>query len=217
MKERGQSLTEMAVIMPVLLMVLFGLLTIGRLMHAHLVVIGLSRDLARAAIREDGLDWYGNNKEAIGYYKLENYLTEIAAGYGWLDLETNTSATVHLLEFDAGRLCLIDPCLLDCAEIHPDDLDTSDDFRQSPAQAPLWFDHWGADSLAAGAVDYEARLDEMEQATIKLACAAQMRQPGNVEFRDEKAVIVEVAYRMDWWLIPGSVEVRRQTMMRGRS
>lgn len=216
MKERGQSLVEMALMLPILILIFVGLLTIGRLMYAHLVIIGLSRDLARAAVREDGLNWDGDSREAIGYAKLKDYFTDITIPYNWLDPQTNASVTVHLLEYNAGRLCLIQPCLLDCAKPNPDDLDTSDDFSQSPAAQPLWVEHWGADNLPAGVIDYQQRLDEMKQTTIRLACVGQMRRPDANIIYDERSVIVEVAYRMDWWFIPGSVEVRRTTQMRGR-
>lgn len=212
--QRGQSLTEMTVIVPLLLLIFIGLITIGRLMHAHLVIVNLSREIARVAVREDGLNFSGLDRQAIGYDKLRRHFDDITADDNWLDLDTNTSVTVHLLEFDAGRLCLIEPCLLDCLEINPDDLDTSDDFRRSPASWPLWVEHWGAESMPAGKIDYESRLDEMEQVTIKLACAASMRQPDNVMYQDDRAVVVEVAYHMEWWLLSGGVDVRRVTQMR---
>lgn len=45
--ERGQAITEFALVIPVLLMVLMGVFEIGRICHAYLVVTEAARDAVR--------------------------------------------------------------------------------------------------------------------------------------------------------------------------
>lgn len=45
--ERGQAITEFALVIPVLLLILMGVVEIGRIFHAYLVVEEAARDAAR--------------------------------------------------------------------------------------------------------------------------------------------------------------------------
>ena len=49
-QEKGQALLEMALILPVLLLILGGIIEFGRIFHADLVITGASREGARAAV-----------------------------------------------------------------------------------------------------------------------------------------------------------------------
>lgn len=49
-QEKGQALLEMALILPVLLLILGGIMEFGRIFHADLVITGASREGARAAV-----------------------------------------------------------------------------------------------------------------------------------------------------------------------
>ena len=47
--ERGQSLVEFALVVPVLLLLLFGIIDFGRVFHASLTIDHAGREAARAA------------------------------------------------------------------------------------------------------------------------------------------------------------------------
>lgn len=47
---RGQSLVEMAIILPVLLMLIFGMVEFGRILSSYLIMENLSRDAARYGV-----------------------------------------------------------------------------------------------------------------------------------------------------------------------
>ncbi len=48
--ERGQALVEMALILPVLLLLIFGIIEFGRIFNAYLIVTNAAREGARAGI-----------------------------------------------------------------------------------------------------------------------------------------------------------------------
>ncbi|MFZ5626308.1 MAG: TadE/TadG family type IV pilus assembly protein [Bacillota bacterium] len=48
--ERGQALVEMALVLPLLLMLLFGIIEFGRIFHAYLTVNNGAREGARLAV-----------------------------------------------------------------------------------------------------------------------------------------------------------------------
>ncbi|MBS4213279.1 MULTISPECIES: TadE/TadG family type IV pilus assembly protein [Neobacillus] len=47
--EKGQSLVEFALVLPVLLLLLFGIVDFGRILHAYLTIDHAGREAARAA------------------------------------------------------------------------------------------------------------------------------------------------------------------------
>lgn len=68
--EQGQSLVELAVVLPVLLLILFGIIEFGRVFGAYLTLTSASREAARAGVvgatnaqmetlvgSKAGLDW----------------------------------------------------------------------------------------------------------------------------------------------------------------
>ena len=48
-RERGQALVELALVLPILLLVLMGIVDFGRVFHGHLAVTSASRQAAREA------------------------------------------------------------------------------------------------------------------------------------------------------------------------
>jgi Flp pilus assembly protein TadG len=55
--QRGQSLVEFALILPLLLLLLMGIIEFGRIFNAYLVISNLSRDGARYAATGRNDDW----------------------------------------------------------------------------------------------------------------------------------------------------------------
>lgn len=54
--ERGQTLVEFALIVPLLLLLLFGVIEFGRVFHAQLVITNAAREGARKAVVTSGTD-----------------------------------------------------------------------------------------------------------------------------------------------------------------
>ena len=71
---RGQALVEIAVILPVALLVVFGVIGVGRLIEGKLGVAAVARECARAAVQANGAGEAMTN----GYYRAG----EVASGYG---------------------------------------------------------------------------------------------------------------------------------------
>ncbi|MHB8171481.1 MAG: TadE/TadG family type IV pilus assembly protein [Thermincolia bacterium] len=49
-KEKGQSTVEMALVMPILILLLFGIMEFGRIFNAYLIVTTAAREGARAGV-----------------------------------------------------------------------------------------------------------------------------------------------------------------------
>jgi len=68
--EKGQAIVEMALILPILLLLVFGIIEFGRVIHTYMVVTDLSREGARAgAVGKTDAEiqtTVGNNATAAG-------------------------------------------------------------------------------------------------------------------------------------------------------
>ena len=69
-REGGQSLVEMAIIAPILIMMLIGLFEIGYVLWGYMTLLNLDREAARFSIREDILDFQEIDPVDIGYSKI---------------------------------------------------------------------------------------------------------------------------------------------------
>lgn len=76
--ERGQSLVEMAIITPLLLMMLLGLFEVGYVLRNYLIVVNTAREAARFATKPNNLTI--TDTEAIGYQGIISHSITSAAG-----------------------------------------------------------------------------------------------------------------------------------------
>ena len=77
MLERGSALVETAIVMPVLLVLVFGLVGIGRVIQADLGVIAVAREAARSAAQANNASEAASRglqrgKDVAGGYQLAN-------------------------------------------------------------------------------------------------------------------------------------------------
>ncbi|HLG72494.1 MAG TPA: TadE/TadG family type IV pilus assembly protein [Chloroflexota bacterium] len=85
--ERGSALVETAIVMPVLLVLVFGLVGIGRIIQADLGVIAVAREAARSAAQANTASEAGNRglqrgKDVAGGYQLANGSLQLTVDAG---------------------------------------------------------------------------------------------------------------------------------------
>lgn len=66
-KDRGQSLVEMAIVAPLLLIMLLGLFEVGYALRNYMVLLNANREAARYGAKASGLDFDGMTPQQIGY------------------------------------------------------------------------------------------------------------------------------------------------------
>lgn len=74
---KGQALVEMAIITPVLIFLLIGVLEIGWMLRGYLILTNANREAARFAVRQNYLDF---NSDDIGYEKVWTHTLESISG-----------------------------------------------------------------------------------------------------------------------------------------
>ncbi|WP_052352886.1 TadE/TadG family type IV pilus assembly protein [Neobacillus dielmonensis] len=83
--ENGQSLVEFALVLPVLIMLLFGIVDFGRAFHAYLTIDHAGREAARAAS-------IGKNDSEIKQIA-KNQGVDISLKEEWVSVSTTTSGS----------------------------------------------------------------------------------------------------------------------------
>ncbi len=101
---RGQSLVEMAVIMPILIFMMIGVFEVGWVLRSYLVLANGNRELARFAIRPGTLDFSTNDPQEIGYDLIMKRVSTIS-GEVDIDLKTNSALIISHLVADTGLPC----------------------------------------------------------------------------------------------------------------
>lgn len=161
--EKGQSLVEMSIILPILLLMLLGLLEIGIMIQTYLKMSNVTREVARYASREI-TPYQVTFTSTLQHY--DNITTKKFR-------ESNT-LHIHLIEVDLGRPCVSYPCLNPCARLTPFDIDTSDDIIISPLDRVDWHTQIGdIDSI----LDYESLIESTKEDELIQQCRKQKRKP----------------------------------------
>jgi len=84
--ERGQTLVELALVLPVIILILFGTLEFGRLFHSYIVITNAAREGARlGAVGKSDEEIVSRIREASPLYQADSRLCVIR-------LEPNESA-----------------------------------------------------------------------------------------------------------------------------
>lgn len=127
MRERGQSMVEMAIITPLLIFMFIGLIEVGWAIRGYLVILQISRELTRLSVRQDTAQFWPVGeaqtdeeriREDMAYQLLRDYYSKIGGP------EAGT-AIIHRYRAYTGRTCTTIPCPEDCAG----DIYTADDER----------------------------------------------------------------------------------------
>ena len=202
--ERGQSLAEMAVIMPILVFIFMGLIEVGWAIRGYLVLLSTGRETTRFAARGEFLDFsgidehIGNAYQTVGYNHILRHTDEILSSNGLnlnldLSIPDNSDGTFIVSHFliDTGYPCRRvdeeDACETACAN---GTYYAYDDLILFPGRAG--YEHF---AYTAGQTR-ESRLDQLQLAkelvegNNKLNCQALARTPA-AEMSVNSLIVVE--------------------------
>lgn len=112
--KQGQGLVEMAVVTPIIIFMMIGTFEVGWALRSYLVLVNVSREATRFAIRPGYLDFSEGQRDAVGY---EAVLTQTHASLSRrlpLDFETNSQLIISHLVVDTGWPCDPEANIADC-------------------------------------------------------------------------------------------------------
>ena len=133
---RGQSLVEMALIAPILLLMFLGVLEVGWALRGYLVLLNANREATRFASRGTYLDFSQPDIEDVGYQFVLQHAMDSLSGQLSLDFtgdEPNATMIITHMEVDTGYPCADQACDDECSA-NPDTTYPDDDlvFLPSP-------------------------------------------------------------------------------------
>jgi hypothetical protein len=117
----GQSLVEMAIISPLLILMLIGVLEVGWAIRGYIVLVNADREATRFSARGYYLDFNERNPNDIGYVRvLSHTLDSLARQLPFDVLSPDPNGTLIVSHFvvDTGKPCADPPCNDDCADDH---------------------------------------------------------------------------------------------------
>lgn len=76
-RQRGQSLVEMALILPILILMLIGLFEVGYALWGYMNLVNVNREVTRYSIRPNVLDFTQTETDGIGYTKLVTHTNTV--------------------------------------------------------------------------------------------------------------------------------------------
>ena len=127
---KGQSLVETAVIMPILIFMMIGVIEVGWVLRNYLVLVNLDRELARFAIRPGYLDFSIKDTEEVGYNLVLSH-TQTISGQLNADFDSNTTLIISHMVVDTGLPCerdkITDPTVCTCDDFVDEDLNYNAD------------------------------------------------------------------------------------------
>jgi hypothetical protein len=115
--EKGQSLVEMALITPLLLLLFIGVLEVGWAIRGYIVLLNADREGTRFAARGPYLDFSQNDRADIGYdYVLEHTLDSLSNQLDFDVVSDDPNGTLIVTHYlvDTRKPCEEPPCNDDC-------------------------------------------------------------------------------------------------------
>jgi hypothetical protein len=110
---KGQSLVEMAIIAPLLLLLFIGVLEVGYAIRSYVVLVNADREATRFGARGLYLDFNQTNPNAVGYSSvLSHTLDSIAQQLPFDVTSPNPNGTLIVSHYvvDTGKPCKKPPC-----------------------------------------------------------------------------------------------------------
>ncbi len=107
--KRGQSLVEIAITAPLLLLMLLGVFEVGWVLRSYMVLSTVNRETTRFAVKQGQLDFSQKDPNTIGYDKVFTHALESVAGQLPLDFTQATSNATMILSYfvvDTGFPCV---------------------------------------------------------------------------------------------------------------
>jgi len=207
-KERGQSLVEIAVLTPILIVIGVGLFEVGYALWGYITLLNVDREVARFAVRPEVLDFSTIDKEEVGYYNV--YTHTLTANSNQLRLgeyfENTESGNpdgakaffiVSHIFVDTANPCPPDDpnCACDAADFVPYDLDDLVVNSQTEGYEFLQYSYPSAaasETLIESRLDMDALTQKLKDQNNELNCDL-LKRKGS-DFTDNSIVVVEGYY-----------------------
>lgn len=231
MENRGQSFTEIAIIIPLLIVIMIGGVEVGWALRSYLVLGNVNREITRFAVRPNYLDFSSRNASSVGYERVLTHTYTVLSDQLPLDFSSdgNSSLIIHHLVIDTGYPCPPDQMAgCDCASFSPENPEggnpyTVDDVVLSPNTSGYeYFRHtFPLTGSAQSRLDYENILTELTAANNALNCKLLKQDPAAIPSTDN-LIITELFYNQPHLLgfplisnrLTDPVQLYTQTSMR---
>ncbi len=118
LSEKGQSLVEMAIITPLLILMFVGVLEVGWALRGYVVLVNADREATRFAARGQYLDFSQTEREDVGYGRVVSHTLATISEQLPFDVvsdEPNGTLIVTHYLVKTGKPCADPPCNDDCA------------------------------------------------------------------------------------------------------
>jgi hypothetical protein len=116
--DKGQSLVEMAIITPLLLLLFIGVVEVGWAIRGYIVLVNADREATRFAARGQYLDFRQSELENIGYDHVAAHTLDAISqqlDYDVASGDPNGTLIISHYLVDTGKPCADPPCNDDCA------------------------------------------------------------------------------------------------------
>jgi len=129
-QQRGQSLVEMAIITPLLLLMFLGVVEVGWALRGYLVLLNTNREATRFAARGAYLDFSQPDLKDVGYQLVLGHAMDSLSGQLPLDFDftgdvPNATMIMTHMDIDTGYPCADQDCGEECTAnpdtTYPDD------------------------------------------------------------------------------------------------
>ena len=137
--QHGQSLVEMAIITPILIIMFIGVFEVGWALRGYLVLANTNRETVRYAVKNGVLDYSTKDPTAVGYDKVLSHTIDSLAGQLPLEFGADANTTLIISHFviDTGFPCAVK---LSTGEPKvPYEFDPSCDCGVTDPNAAQWF------------------------------------------------------------------------------
>ena len=237
--DAGQSLVEMAIITPLLLLMFIGVLEVGWALRGYLVLVNANREATRFAARPY-LDFSQPNIEDVGYQLVLVHTMDSLSGQLPLDFTSeisNATMIITHMSIDTGYPCSPDdrPCDDECTA-NPDTVYPGDDViglppaigaegYNDPDNVVVISDTFRA-QYGIGGLTYETRVgnslwEELRSQNEAFNCQLMAKDP-SVSPSANSVIVVEIFYDQPQLLgvplisnpLTNPVPLYTQTMMR---
>ena len=204
-RQRGQSLVEMALILPVLLLMFIGVLEVGWALRGYLTLLNASREAARFAARGRYVDFSTQAKAMVGYgYVLSQTEQSLAGQMNVHFSGSNTNATLIITHYLIGtrKPCANPPCIDSCAsppcdcsspsKREPDD--TSDDVIEGPDDGThsYYRERFGL-AKNTTAISPTQMLASLKEENVSFNCKLNAEDQ-TAPYSDNSVIIIEIFY-----------------------
>ncbi len=176
-RESGQSLVEMALITPLLLLMFLGVLEVGWALRGYLVLVNASREGARFAARGRYLDFSQPTSDSIGYPLVLGHISDTIASQLAVDFTSpHSNAAVIMSHYfvDTGDSSVL-----------------TDDLVLTPREVPTYWVRYG--KPIASSIDIDELTAQLIAENIQFNTLLKQRDPAAPPSVNS-VIIVELYY-----------------------